>query len=120
MRIIGPEPEPDPTDDETDGKLIESIQPTAYTTTATTNQMRMTQPMTWPAVVAVSDVRLFIVMTSTIIATMNIKMTSYMCDWRICAVYSYCAFNVVSNSFGIWIWMCVQLSVILFFGSCVN
>ena len=75
-------------------------------TTATTNQMRMTQQMTCPAVVAVSDVMFFIVITSTNAAIMKSRLNSYMCERRICEVYSYCAFNVSSR-------LDMKLSVIL-------
>lgn len=51
--------------------------------TAIANPMRMIQQTMIPAVVAVSDVKFLIVITSTTIAMMNNNINSYMYDRRV-------------------------------------
>jgi hypothetical protein len=81
--MTGPDdPESLSLDDGSGDNLIAPINPTRYMITAITNAMRMIQQKTYPAVVAVFDVRFLIVMTSTTIATMHNNMNSYMYDLR--------------------------------------
>ena len=95
MRITGPAFKP--TEGAIDGKPSESIQRAKKITTATTNQIKITQQRTCPAGVVMSDVRFLTVITSTNAAVMKSKMNSYMYERRIFELYSYCPSNVSSK-----------------------